>query len=458
MPSPAAAEVDSDAAGSDDDEPEDEAPEGDTDSSSADSAFLLALREAVRACPAYAEHASLLEECCTLAGVQWRERFWEDKPLWKRIRRGRRLAKELSEIAPVLSRARKAMETLELPPSGQRLVILDLCSGFGYLAMFLSEILAPWSHLVEKIVLVDLRFAPHNVTPSSHHQNPRHLLHMGWPIRLTTSHANLKVASDRRGLARTFLSAGAPAWMFCVHLCGTLSVRAIEMFNDSPSLTRLALKPCCLPGIVHAQRAEVFQLGNHRFPASEVSANGKWRRGRWVGQSGVEECERKFDKWARHLYEGVAVCEEATPEVVEPTETLSPGSKEAAGGGSAIKSLETIRVQSSWWQNAFIFASREFAPDPPRSLHVFEESRRAAAEAADDSREKPTAAQRAKARADANAEAARLVAEQRRTAKQERRRLRREQQVERQDGDGTGESADSTSDRSAAVCEPCGPE
>ena len=69
----AAAENSDDAAPSDDDEEDiaEEAPKDDE--------FFHALRENVRACPAYSAHAELLEECCEIAGVTWRARFWEDK-------------------------------------------------------------------------------------------------------------------------------------------------------------------------------------------------------------------------------------------------------------------------------------------------------------------------------------------------------------------------------------------
>lgn len=292
-----------------------------------DEDFARWFEEGIASCPSFAEHEELLRECCGIV-VRWRARFWQRKNLWARIRRGRRLYKELSEIAPVLVRVRDAVAAFELPPDGQKLVLLDLCSGFGYMAMFLSELLAPWAHKVDKIVLVDLQFAPHNVPKGPQHIDPEHLHADGWPIRLTTSRCDLKAASDRRNLCRVFLSHGAPAMLLGVHLCGTLSIRAVQLYNEARPLSWLALKPCCLPGMVHAQRREVFRMGCHAFPAHEVCVHGKWNKGRWVGNSShrpasVEEVERKFDKWAGHLHAGV---DEAPEE-----------------GGH--KSLEMIRVQ-----------------------------------------------------------------------------------------------------------------
>ena len=186
------------------------------------------LREDLQSCPAWQTHAAILDECATIA-TGWRARFWADRPLWNRIRRGRRLAKELAESAPVLQQARAAVAAL--PEGGPPLVILDLCSGFGYLGMFLSELLRPHAARVAKIVLVDIRWPPHGVAPQAHpnpspnpspspspnpepipnpnpnpnptskpkqahHLSDEHLTAPGWPVRLTTSRCDLKCASD----------------------------------------------------------------------------------------------------------------------------------------------------------------------------------------------------------------------------------------------------------------------
>jgi hypothetical protein len=58
------------------------------------------LRKDLRSSPVYATHSALLDECCDIA-ARWRARFWERKALWGRIRRGRRLAKELAEVQAV---------------------------------------------------------------------------------------------------------------------------------------------------------------------------------------------------------------------------------------------------------------------------------------------------------------------------------------------------------------------
>lgn len=321
--------------------------------------FEAWLRSAVQVCPAYESHSSLLDECCSIV-TKWRDRFWPHRALWARIRRGERLVKELCESAPVLARVRATAAALEADGGAKKkMVIIDLCSGFGYLSMFLSELLAPWADRIEKIVLVDVKWAPHNLaspTPKKH-LDPEHIYAEGWPIRLTTCRSNLKNACARRQLAREFLSSGAPALLLGVHLCGTLSLQAISLYNDAPSALALALKPCCLPPKLHAKRDEVFVMGEHAFSACEVCADGRWRQGKWVGRANKQECQMRFGKWASHLHASVVVSGEE--------------------GGE--KSLETHRVQASWWQNAFIFATRPHQPASPKGLLAASEPEREAA-------------------------------------------------------------------------------
>ena len=67
-----------------------------------------------------------------------------DFPLsvWTRTVKGDRVAKEFNESAPVIARMLKFVdEEFEKPENeGRRITIVDLCSGFGYLGMFLSEL------------------------------------------------------------------------------------------------------------------------------------------------------------------------------------------------------------------------------------------------------------------------------------------------------------------------------
>lgn len=336
-----------------------------------DEAWLGWLRLEVQQSPAYSQYHELLEECCSIAAT-WRKRFWERKGLWSRIRHGSRLAKELSEAAPVLARAKAQVEALELDPTEPRVTVIDLCSGFGYLGMFLSELL-PCAK-VERIVLVDIMWAPQNVERKPHHLNPEHIDDPGWPIRLTTSRADLKSPSDRRSLGKAFLSHGGPAIVLGVHLCSTLSLRAIDLFNDCPGCFFLALKPCCLPDIGFAKRGDVFSSSaGHCFPAAAVAVRGKWQRGKWVNGAGRPELEKKFGCWVDNLSRCIE-CSSDDADAARGANIVGGGGAGQIGqaGARARTTGGGVRnehhlVQSRWYQNRFIFASRHWRPLPPRS-------------------------------------------------------------------------------------------
>ena len=235
---------------------------------------------------------------------------------------------------------------------------------------------------VERIVLVDKAWARHGVERRPHHIDPAHISDPGWPIRLSTSHADLKTPSDRRSLLRAFLSRGSPAMLLGVHLCGTLSLRAVDLFNDSPSFFFLGLKPCCLPPAFFAQRGDVFGSANgHCFAAKAVAVAGKWQRGKWVGGASRQELQRKFAVWVDNL----SRCVECDVEGGG-----GEGGEEAGGAGRGVVAVEQHRVQSLWrlsscretsrdlgthhrrrcerrFLNDFIFCSRPWAALAPRS-------------------------------------------------------------------------------------------
>ena len=194
-----------------------------------------------------------------------------------------RCIKELNELIPVVSRVRQQISALDTAALG-KVEILDLCSGFGYLAMFLSEMLPP--ETVSVITLVDKQWPRHDVRPpwKPHRLNPDHLYHPDWPIRLARSAQDLKSGGDRRNLIAGLIEATAgPVLVLGVHLCGTLSLRAVELFNANPQVSFFALKPCCLPVPTHSYRKEIWRLGGHEIRAREVCGMGKWKGGKWQG-------------------------------------------------------------------------------------------------------------------------------------------------------------------------------
>ena len=97
----------------------------------------------------------------------------------------------------------------------------------------------------------------------------------------------------------------------------------------------LALKPCCLPPMVHARRDETFEVGSHAFPASDVAAAGSFGAGgEWRGPP-RQHLEARFGKWVDHLHRGVEV------------------------GERGAKSVAHARIQvRGGYQNAFVFAER----------------------------------------------------------------------------------------------------
>ena len=69
-----------------------------------------------------------------------------------------------------------------------------------------------------------------------------------------------------RGLrTRLFERCPGPVLLLAVHLCGTLSLRAVDLFNEHENVKLLALKPCCLPGMAGGRRVSPVQ-GWHFLP------------------------------------------------------------------------------------------------------------------------------------------------------------------------------------------------
>ena len=101
---------------------------------------------------------------------KWRTRF--PKPVWLRVIKSGRIAKELNECAPVIAKVIAHVDNMRTPSeTSQRVNIVDLCSGFGYLGMFLSEMLDP--RKVKMIVLLDKQVRPDGAFPNPLRLMPR---------------------------------------------------------------------------------------------------------------------------------------------------------------------------------------------------------------------------------------------------------------------------------------------
>ena len=372
------------------------------------------------------DYPDVLSKCVEVLR-KWRASF--PKSVWVRVIKSGRIAKELNECAPVIERVvRHVEETVGEPndPS-QRVNVVDLCSGFGYLGMFLSELLDPKK--VKMIVLLDKQWPMHGDEPKPHQINWDHVYGVSrndetnetnettcsskttsvaddgssvawvpsWPIPLRTRKMDIKQAGQLRQMeTHVFQKFSGPFCILAVHLCGTLSVKAVEMFNAHDTASMLCLKPCCLPEWNHTythdnwvfprrerergrergregerqekkksagdEKEKAFRAEDasqtagdgtlnlpvaHRIPTAEVCAPGKWKNNKWIGPPRAH-LRRKFELWTDHLCRAVDVSAEE-------------------------KSLEIIKIQEDGGhQNAFVFAERRFfatTPQPPRGRY-----------------------------------------------------------------------------------------
>ena len=267
--------------------------------------------------------------------IKWRQRYRGNPSVWKRIFKKDRVIKELIESAPILHSVQLFVNSNEVNEDTSKITIVDLCSGKGYLSMFLSEMLP--AEKVSKLILVDKAWAMCNSEVLSHHMNWDHIygscinendtnmtstsnpyqqtnsstneIHSTyfttWPIPLHTSKQDLKQSCNHRQMKKyIFDRINGPIIMLAIHLCGTLSLKAIDLFNDNENVTFFCLKPCCLPKMIHAQRGDIFQIGNHSFHAKDVCSNGKFNKKDWTGPPRWH-LEQKFHLWSDHLYKGI---------------------------------------------------------------------------------------------------------------------------------------------------------
>jgi Methyltransferase domain len=313
--------------------------------------------------------------------TKWRRRFADNPALWKRLFDKDRVTKEFIEAVPVLDAVVRLIAA-KTSNDNKQYTIVDLCSGKGYLSMLLSELLPP--EKVFRIILMDKAFAMRNQQLKPHHINWEHIygvipreddsLNAGapssvsspptyydtWPISLDASKQDLKASRQLANIRQHHFSKEHPAIILAIHLCGTLSLRAVQLFNDNPDVVHfLALKPCCLPGMVHAKRHEIFQLGNHQFDAKEVCIHGKWKQNKWVGGPPRSHIQQKFQVWAQHLYCGIIV-EDAKAKVEETSTTSNNNNNNNDTVVITARKLHcrVMVQQGGGFQNDFLFAQR----------------------------------------------------------------------------------------------------
>eukprot|EP00581_Thalassiosira_minuscula_P014983 CAMPEP_0183732218 /NCGR_PEP_ID=MMETSP0737-20130205/37838_1 /TAXON_ID=385413 /ORGANISM="Thalassiosira miniscula, Strain CCMP1093" /LENGTH=404 /DNA_ID=CAMNT_0025965163 /DNA_START=56 /DNA_END=1267 /DNA_ORIENTATION=- len=288
-----------------------------------DDEFHTWLMGEVKDCPGRNTYSSVYEDSIK-AIVRWRRRYRGNPHLWKRIFKKERVIKELIESAPIIESIKHAVnesssrdQDNDMEPS-EKITIIDLCSGKGYLSMFLSEILP--QDKVERFVLVDKAWAiasRETTELKSHHMNWDHIYGTDprteesyfttWPIPLYTSKQDLKQSCNLRQMKKhIFGKTKGPIIVLAIHLCGTLSIKAVEMFNDNDNVKLFALKPCCLPQMVYANRGDIFRIGQHEFDARDVCSNGSFNRKSWDGPPRWH-LQPKFNLWVENLFKGIDV-------------------------------------------------------------------------------------------------------------------------------------------------------
>ncbi|KAL9182669.1 hypothetical protein ACHAXT_013321 [Thalassiosira profunda] len=330
-----------------------------------DDEFHAWLCEEVSECPGRKTYSRAYEDSVD-AIVQWRKRYRGNPQLWKRVFKKERVIKELVESAPIIESVRKVVESSSEP---EKITVVDLCSGKGYLSMFLSQILP--KEKVERFVLVDNAWAiasKETKELGSHHMNWDHIYgtipeseadesyFTTWPIPLYTSKQDLKQSCNQRQMKKhLFDRAKGPIIVLAVHLCGTLSLKAVEMFNSNDNVKLFALKPCCLPLMVHAKRGDVFRIGGHEFDAQDVCSNGSFSRKQWNGPPRWH-LQPKFDVWAENLFKGIDIGHSDSGSETPSTE----GGRVITSSASGSKSKDEITIQvDGGFQNTYIFAERQ---------------------------------------------------------------------------------------------------
>ena len=215
--------------------------------------------------------------------TEWRRRYRGNPSLWKRIFDKDRVIKAFIEAVPVIDAVKRLVENTDLD-DGKQFRILDLACGRGYLSMMLSHLLP--KDKVKKIVLVDKQWPMHNVTPQPHHISWTHIYGSykecedqsipcyfeTWPIELHTSKSvsygtcccvfclslifnclpirtiynkDLKSSQQIRSLESFHINNKGPIILVAIHLCGTLSLKAVELFNNNPEIQvrSVSMKP-----------------------------------------------------------------------------------------------------------------------------------------------------------------------------------------------------------------------
>mmetsp|Transcript_9455 Transcript_9455/g.20529 ORF Transcript_9455/g.20529 Transcript_9455/m.20529 type:complete len:306 (-) Transcript_9455:591-1508(-) len=165
-----------------------------------------------------------------------------------------------------------------------------------------------------------------------------HVYNLPWPVTLTTRRSDLKLPSTHKQILEKLLEpAPGPVFILGVHLCGVLSIKAIETFNLGPKCVGMALKPCCLPTMEYAKKNVRWCLGNHSFAAGEVCTWGKYNKNQWTGPVKATLGPR-FGAWSENLFRGLL---------------------------ADSKYVDRIPLVPGHYQDTYLMASRRYSETPP---------------------------------------------------------------------------------------------
>jgi len=166
----------------------------------------------------------------------------------------KRLAGEIHESAVTIGFLLDALESFKCRNSGRSVSIFDICSGKGYFSVILAYLYASKFERFEgldlrKIALIDLRWAPiwsEEIAKSKkNHIREDHLKVVSRKTGVELDPVKINI-HDKQTLS-TLDATPSDSIFIGVHLCRGLSLRLVELWNQSTTAQALILCPCCLP-------------------------------------------------------------------------------------------------------------------------------------------------------------------------------------------------------------------
>jgi hypothetical protein len=186
----------------------------------------------------------------------------EDDPAFDSMARHRKVKKEITEAHGALVQVRRALRARGDGADdggdgdGDGLVLVELCSGRGFVSLVLADAFPK-----ARIYMID-RDTTMDVSHVETYGGARMSFH-ALDLHSTACEEFVRgVADDAETRGQTVVLVG-------VHLCGTLSHRAIELYERIERAVAIVVAPCCLP---QRRRHDVF--GFHCKDIARSIGNG----------------------------------------------------------------------------------------------------------------------------------------------------------------------------------------